>query len=168
MTEAKRAAALADEIETATVIIEPFDQSPRKLVHPTDRWRIILALRLLAEAEARPAGDLQEPTEEMIEAGATAKLADDRATHGYPPCALGDIDDGCAGVYRHDAALVIRAALASGAPSGCAPVPRKPPEQPSWEQWWTTPHDRLGGKRPCDDPGGAATLLAGIAHGLPA
>lgn len=38
----------------------------------------------------------------------------------------------------------------------------------SWEAWWTTPHDRLDGKRPCDDPGGAALLLAAIAHGLPA
>ena len=42
------------------------------------------------------------------------------------------------------------------------------PEQPAWEDWWTTPHDRLDGNRPCDDPAGALKLLAAIVHGLPA
>ena len=60
MTEAERAAALADEIAAAVVIIEPHAFRTRKVVSSDDRSAIVRALRRLAETEARPAGDLRE------------------------------------------------------------------------------------------------------------
>ena len=67
---------------------------------------------------------------------------------------------------RHDERIAealdyVAAALAANGPAA-------EPQQPTWEDWWTTSHDRLGGKRPCDDTAGALELLAAIVHGLPA
>jgi hypothetical protein len=67
---------------------------------------------------------------------------------------------------RHDERIAealdyVAAALAANGPAA-------EPQQPTWEDWWTTPHDRLGGKRPCADTAGALELLAAIVHGLPA
>lgn len=94
----------------------------------------------------------EEPTEPMCVAGCAeddvlGRLVDWRG----PNCTT-----------RETVSRVYRAMLAAVKGAGAEP------EQPTWEDWWTTPHERLDGKRPCDDPAGALELLAAIVHGLPA
>lgn len=100
-----------------------------------------------------------------------AETMADEAMKNHPKGVItqaGDILDAIRACPTEDDALLCITEAVAAERERCARIYADAIQSGIPFDWWTTPHDRLGGKRPCDDPANAALLINAIAHGLPA